>query len=88
MAPSVGSKAMEVVKDTLSDVRSGKRFGESLKSHVGSKIRKTLQDEGLYPSDIEQNGSGYTRKRKRVSKKRKFRRAQDLKNDATSVVKT
>ena len=39
MAPSVGSKAMEVVKDTLSDVRSGKRFGESFKSHVGSKIR-------------------------------------------------
>jgi hypothetical protein len=79
MAPSVGSKAMEVVKDTLSDVRSGKRFGESLKSHVGSKIRKTLQDEGLYPSDNEQKGSGYARKRKRGSKKRKIQKGSGFK---------
>ena len=72
MAPSVGNKAMEVVKDTLSDVRSGKRFGKSLKSHVGSKLRRTLQDKGLYPSDNEQKGSGYARKRKRSSRKRKI----------------
>jgi hypothetical protein len=77
LAPHVGNKAMEVVNDTISDVRSGKRFGDSLKHNVGSKIRKTLEDEGLYPTD-DQSGSGYRRQRrpkKHINKKRRKSKA-------------
>lgn len=73
VAPSVGAKAMEVVKDTISDVRSGKRLGDSLKSNISNKIQKTLND---YTTD--QSGSGKRRRWRRkngINRKRKKKSA-------------
>ena len=82
LAPSVGSKALEVVKDTLADVRSGKRFGEAIKSNVSSKIQNTLAEQGIViPDDEGQKGSG----RRRHSKKR--RRATTVKRQKVTAGK-
>lgn len=76
IAPDVGSKAMEVVKDTIADVRKGKRIGEAIKSNVSEKIRKTLNDLG-----VEQSGSGRRQRRRRplgINKKNKVQRNQQF----------
>jgi hypothetical protein len=75
IAPTVGSKALEVVKETVADVKRGKRFGEAAKINISAKIRKTLQEQGLIPAqrdedEQQQKGSGLRRK-KNSSKKKK-----------------
>ena len=70
IAPDVGSKAMEVVKDTIADVRKGKRLGEAIKSNVAEKIQKTLDEYS--GGGRQQSGSGRRKfKKKRKNKKKK-----------------
>ena len=70
IAPALGNKAMEVVKDTIEDVQSGKRtFVQALRENT----RDQLRQHGLLPP--AQEGSGINmrrgRKRKASTKKRK-----------------
>ena len=71
MAPSLGSKAMEVVKETIGDVRAGKRLGESLKSNVSNKFQKTLNDFAT-----QQQGSGMLKKRRRRRRQQSKRKSK------------
>ena len=68
IAPALGYKAMEVVKDTIEDVQSGKRtFVQALRENTREKLR----EHGLFPP-APQEGSGInkSRKRKRTAKKK------------------
>ena len=88
MAPTVGSKAMEVVSDTISDVRSGKkRFGEALKSNISSKVRKTLEEQGLLAEEEKQSGSGYKKRAKKRKGSHKAKKHSHRKIKKSSINK-
>lgn len=74
IAPSVGAKALEVVKETLSDVRRGKRVGAALKSNVANKLQKTMEQHGLISPSNDQEGSGKGRRRSHKKKSHKKKR--------------
>ena len=74
IAPALGYKAMEVVKDSIEDVQSGKRtFVQALRENTREKLR----EHGLFPP-TPQEGSGInkSRKRKRAAKKKKTAKKQ------------
>ena len=73
IAPTVGKKAMEVVQDTITDVRSGrKHVGGALKSNISKHSKAALQYYGInVPEEEEkQTGSGYKRKSPRGYKRK------------------
>jgi len=76
IAPALGNKAMEVVKDTIEDVQSGKRtFVQALRENT----RDQLRAHGLLPPAQEGSGINMSRKRKRTPKQRRRESRQQRK---------
>ena len=67
----MGAKALEVVKETLIDVRRGKRVGAALKFNVANRLQKTMEQHGLISPSDDQEGSGKRRSYKKKSHKKK-----------------
>jgi hypothetical protein len=65
MAPVIRNKAMDIVKDSIEDIQSGKRtFVEAFSNNA----RKALRDQGLLPPSQEGSGINKVTKRRRKSK--------------------
>ena len=80
MAPAVGAKALEVVSNSINDVRRNNKtsFIEALRDNT----RDTLRQQGLLPP-AAQDGSGINRDRKR---RKKARRVGVVKKRKTTTV--
>ena len=85
--PKLKTAALEVAKNTLADVVSGKRVGDAIKSNVAAKVQRVLEQHDIDMDPTPQRGSGYKHKKKRRSKHKTATKRKATIKRANKIVK-